>query len=124
MIFRQLARRLFGLGMLTALPKSAVAQAFDGSTPVTLTGIVTTVEWTTPRAHAGIDVTDAAGTTANWVLELGIPKVLVTHHGWTRTLLTLGDQVTVHGWPARDGRKHLTARSITLMNGQEFFAGA
>ena len=124
LILQQLARRIFGFGMLTDLPTSALAPAFDENTPVTLTGTVKTVEWSTERAHAGIDVTDPAGTTASWALELGIPKVLVTHHGWTPTLLKHGDEVTVYGWPARDGRKHLIAKTVTLMNGQEFLACA
>ena len=108
--------------MLTALPTSALAPQFDWNNPVTLTGIVTTVEWANSRAYACIDVRDAAGATANWTLELGSPNVLVTRYGWTATLLKQGDRVTADGWQAKDGEKHMSVRSVTVMNGKEFFA--
>jgi hypothetical protein len=39
-------------------------------------------------------------------------------------LLKSGDQVTVDGWLAGDGKKRVSAKSVTLTNGKEFFAAS
>jgi len=125
-----ITQRLCGLGialLLTAVPTfghHAFAPEFDWKKPVTLTGTVTKVEWANPHALISIDVKDAAGTTTNWALELGSARVLGKHYGWTPTLLKTGDQVTVDGWLAADGKKRVSAKSVTLTNGKEFFAAS
>jgi hypothetical protein len=69
---------LFGLGIflvLMAVPAFAhhpFAPEFDWKKPVTLTGIVTKVEWMNPHALVSIDVRD----------ELGSPRVLEKKYRW------------------------------------------
>jgi len=87
-----------------------------------LGGTVTKVEWTNPHARFYIDVKDANGTATNWNFELGSPLVL-RRQGWTRDSLKEGDQVTVEGYPAKDGAKLASAKKITLADGRTVFGG-
>ena len=96
------------------------AAEFDGSKRVTLQGTVTKVEWTNPHARFYVDVKDESGAVATWNFELGSPLQL-RRHGWTRDSLKEGDQVTVEGYPAKDGAKLASAKKITLADGRTVF---
>src|SRR5687768_18205024 len=78
------------------------AAQYDADKPVTLKGVVTKIEWTNPHARFYIDVTDAAGKTVNWNLELASPNYL-KRAGWSSTSLKPGDEVVIEGSLARSG---------------------
>ena len=42
---------------------------YDAQRPVTVTGVVTKIEWTNPHCHFYVDVTDERGTVVNWKFE-------------------------------------------------------
>jgi hypothetical protein len=113
--------------LLAAAPASAhhpYDAEFDWKKPVTLAGTVTKVEWTNPHATVSIGVRDTNGTITNWVAELGSPKVLEKNYKWNANLVKAGDNVTVDGWMAKDGRTFISAKSFTLTNGRELFAAS
>jgi hypothetical protein len=97
------------------------AAEYDAKKPITLTGVVTKVEWTNPHARFYIDVKDADGTVRNWNLELASPNVLM-RQGWNRHSLKVGDMVTVEGSQAKDGSMLANARSVVLANGEKVFS--
>ena len=94
---------------------------YDANKPVTLTGVVTKVEWTNPHARFYIDVQDADGKATNWNLELASPNYL-KRAGWSSTSLKEGDEVTVEGSLARSGANMANARAVTFANGTRVFA--
>jgi hypothetical protein len=116
---------LVAAGLLGAAGPSlghhSFATQYDAEKPVTLTGIVTKVEWTNPHARFYIDVADADGRVTNWNLELASPNVL-RRNGWLRNSLEQGDEVTVEGSLARDGSKMANARTVELASGEQVFA--
>jgi hypothetical protein len=70
---------------------------------VTLTGIITKVEWMNPHVWYYADVKDPkTGKTRNWAFQLNSPNALAAL-GWSRSTLKVGDSVTVSGTAARDG---------------------
>ena len=95
---------------------------YDASKVTRWLGTVTKVEWTNPHARFYIDVKDGSGAVTNWNFEMGSPVVL-RRQGWTRDSLTVGDQITVHGYPAKDGAKMASAKEVTLADGRTVFGG-
>ena len=96
---------------------------YDATKPITVTGVVTKVEWTNPHSYLLIDVKDDKGNVANWKFEGYGPGVLY-RTGWKRDVsIKPGDTVTVSGWRARDGTNWAHSRQVTLANGQKLFFG-
>jgi hypothetical protein len=96
---------------------------YDVNKPITLTGVITKVEWTNPHSHFYLDVTDAKGNVVNWKFEGYNPAVLY-RVGWKKDLmLKPGDKITVFGWQARDGGNWAHSREITLPDGKKLFFG-
>jgi hypothetical protein len=90
------------------------AAEFDADKPITLSGIVTKVEWTNPHVWFYINVKDEkTGETANWGAEMGPPHGL-QRRGWRQNTLKIGDQVTVAGSMAKNGAKRMNASKVTL----------
>ena len=87
---------------------------FDAEKPITLTGIVTNVEWTNPHVWFYVNVKDeATGEVSNWGAEMGPPHGL-QRRGWRRDTLKIGEEVTVAGFLARNGSQRVNARQVTL----------
>jgi len=96
---------------------------YDVNKPVTLTGVVTKIEWTNPHSYFYVDVKDASGKVTNWKFE-GYPPSVLTRTGWKKDVtMKKGDTVTVFGWHARDGSNLAHSREITLPGGNKLFFG-
>jgi hypothetical protein len=96
-----------------ALAHHSFSAEFDAEKPISVTGIVTKVDWTNPHVWLWINAKDDAGATVNWGAELGPPHGL-QRSGWRRESLKIGEQITVDGFLARNGSKRLNARTVTL----------
>jgi len=96
---------------------------FDGNKPITLKGPVTKVEWQNPHIWVYLDVRGPDGKLTPWQCEGGAPNAL-TRQGWTRNTFTLGQDITVEGWQAKDGSNTCNAKSWKLANGQTVLAGS
>jgi Family of unknown function (DUF6152) len=95
---------------------------FDLTRKITLSGVVTKVEWTNPHTYFYLDVPDG-GKLVNWALETAGPNTL-TRQGWRRDSLKVGDRVTVTAYRARDDSKVASAREVVVGNGRRVFAGS
>ena len=112
--------------MLLALPAAAhhsFAAEFDGAKRLSFQGVVTRVEWTNPHTFFFVDVRDDEGRVVNWAFETAGPNLLA-RLGWKRDSLKVGDRVTVLGYPAWDGARIASARSVVLADGRTVFAGS
>ena len=119
-------KRLLSTMLLAAIPLLAhhsFGAEYDASKPITVTGVVTKVEWTNPHARFYVDVKDANGNVTNWNFELASPNVL-SRNGWTRHSLKEGDVISVQGSKAKDGANLANARTVTLADGRKVFAGS
>jgi len=95
---------------------------YDASKPITLTGVLTKIEWTNPHSFIYIDVTEK-GAVTNWKLE-GYPPNVLYRNGWKKDVtMKPGDRITVTGWRARDGANVAHSREITLSSGAKMIFG-
>jgi len=101
---------LAGLALACAAPAAqahhSFAVYFDASKEVTITGKVTAFRFTNPHGTIVLDVTDERGRVREWRAETNAPVVL-QRRGWTRSIVKAGDEITITGWPSRDGKPYM-----------------
>jgi len=96
-----------------AMAHHSFSAEFDGTKAITMKGFVTKVEWTNPHVWFYIDVKQPNGTIENWGFEMGPPHGL-QGRGWTRTTMTLGEEVVVDGTLPKNGSHRGNARNVTI----------
>ena len=97
------------------------AMEFDDKKPVTLTGVVTKIEWANPHVRVYLDVKD---TTQGTTWELTLPSTLqLLRRGWTQRLLVVGETVTADAFRARDGSPLANVWLVTLKDGRKVPTG-
>jgi hypothetical protein len=111
------------LSTLTARAHHSFAAEFDINQPITLTGVLTKMEWVNPHGWIYIDVKEADGTVTNWAIEAGGPTALL-RRGLRKTDFPTGLEVKVEGYRAKSGAPKANGRTVTLKDGRNFFLGA
>ncbi len=115
---------LVGLLMagMAAWAHHSVQAEFDLNKPITLTGVVTKVEWINPHSYLYLDVKDDTGTLKHWAFEMAGPGAL-RRAGLSRADrggLKSGDSITVNAVLAKDGTDSGLIKDVTLPDGRKF----
>ena len=110
------------LTTMRATAHHAFAAEYDENKRVTVSGAVTKFEWANPHAWLYLEGTDESGKATRWSFEMGSPGGLL-RRGWKKTDLKEGDQVTVEGYRAKDGRKVANAATVRMPDGRKLFGG-
>lgn len=97
---------------------------FDVGRPVSITGTVSSIEWTNPHAWIFIDTEDDQGNVEGWAVEmLGINALM--RSGVTPKTLKAGDVITVEGYGSRDGTNTANASVVARTDtGETLWASA
>jgi hypothetical protein len=90
---------------------------FQTSRSISVTGVVTAVEFANPHGLIHLTVTRPDGTLENWTAETNSPSILV-RRGWSKDTLKIGEKVTVRGWPARNGARYLRMQNAYTPDGR------
>ncbi len=122
-----------GCGLISSslplLAHHSFAAEYDSKKTITVHGIVQKVAWVNPHAYVWVDVKDETGKVVTYAFESLSPNALM-RGGWSRTSLKVGDEVTVDGYLAKDGKPladgsiHANSKLITLADGRKVFAGS
>jgi hypothetical protein len=122
------SRRVTGF-VLTALLAAFAAPAppllahhsfamFDTANEITLTGVVTSLQWTNPHVYIELDVPGAPGSgVKHWSIELGSPSIL-QRAGWKFNTIKKGDKITAVVSPLRNGEPGSLLTRITMADGR------
>lgn len=110
-------------GAVTAAAHHSFNAEYDRDRPITITGTVTSLEWTNPHARLYLEAVGENGDAVVWDLELGPPNGLM-RQGWRRDSLLPGTVVTVDGFRHRTEAHIANARTVKLADGREVFAGS
>jgi hypothetical protein len=105
-------------GVTAAIPHHSVSGQFDTSKQVTITGIISRVDWVNPHIYVQLDGRDESGNAGQWALET-VPTAMARKAKLTKEMLSgkQGETVTVTGHPSRDGRKSAWVLKITYSDG-------
>ena len=106
-----------------AIAHHSFAAEFDIARPVKLSGPVTKLEWTNPHSHLFVTVTESDGRSAEWVCEASPPNVLA-RRGLGRSVLHIGDTLTVEGFRAKDASNNGFGQKVTYPDGRNVFTAS
>ncbi len=123
MSYKRIGRlALLGL-LLAAVPARAhhaVQAQFDFDKPITLTGLITKIEWINPHSYMFLDVKGGSGDVKRWALEMvgpgGLRKAGLSRAD--RGGFKAGDTITVNGFAAKDGSDSGFVKELKLQDGR------
>jgi hypothetical protein len=94
---------------------------YDMAALTSIKGTVTKFEWSNPHAYIYIEVKDEKGATIAWTAELASLGML-SRVNWKRDTVKPGDEITIVGNRAKDGRLVMRLDKIVFASGQELSA--
>ncbi len=99
----------------------SVAGEFNINKTLTLSGVISKVDWMNPHLYIQLDVKGPDGKVIPWRLE-GVPIAMARKAGLSKAMLVgHGEPVKILAFPARDGTKQLGFMSrITYPDGHFF----
>ena len=102
------AAAAFAVMVTSVSAHHSVSGQYDASKPLTLTGVISKVDWINPHVYLHLDVKEKDGTVTNWVLST-LPTAMMRRAGLTRESLQgqPGEVVTINAIAARDEGKRL-----------------
>lgn len=117
-VWQSIAAFLVAAAALWAPPALAhhSGAMFDLAHQITLTGVVTKVEWTNPHTFMYVNVKKDKGVVEEWAIEINSPNFL-RHNGWTSSTVSAGDTITCTGAPAKSGSKFMHGITVELSSG-------
>lgn len=90
---------------------------YDKEHPVSLTGTVTEFKFINPHVQIHFEVKGENGNVVKWIGGMGAPQRMY-RRGWNKQTLKPGDQVSISGNPAKNGRKIMSVRKLVGPNGK------
>jgi len=100
----------------------AFSAEFDINKPMTLRGTLVKWEMINPHSWFHLDVKDPDGKVTPWMIEGGSPNQLI-RLGVTKKTTTIGTELVVDAYQAKDGTNKAVGRNFVLADGTRLFLG-
>ena len=98
----------------------STALQFDMTQEIVIVGSILEMEWRNPHSWLHVEVENDAGEPEIWRVEFGSANSLY-RRGLRRDDLPVGEEVTIHGLPARDGSRQIEGDEVTFADGRSLF---
>ena len=113
------------LAAISLLPASLLAHhsfsaEYDADQPISVTGVVTKVQWQNPHVWFYLDVTNEDGSHTEWAFSGGAPGQLF-RRGITKANIPIGATISVDGFRAKDGSHNGNGRRVVFQDGTSVF---
>lgn len=92
---------------------------YDEEHFVSLTGTVNRFEFVNPHVLIHLDVKDENGNVVTWTTLGGPPNRMSKGSGWTSKTFKQGEELTILGFPFRDGRPGMLFQKILRADGED-----
>ena len=80
---------------------SAISYETQLEKAITMKGTVTEFVWKNPHCYILYNVKDASGKVVEWSAETSSPSSMTGEHGWSRTTVKAGDELTFTVLPSK-----------------------
>jgi hypothetical protein len=107
--------------LASPLPAHHSTAEYEMTAVSNIKGTVTKFEWSNPHAYIYIQAKDEKGALVEWTGELASLGML-SRVNWKRDTVKPGDEITMYGNRAKDGRTVMRLEKIVFANGQELSA--
>jgi len=94
---------------------------YDMTALTSVKGTVTKFEWSNPHAYLTIETKDDKGNVVEWTAEMASLGML-SRVNWKRDTVKPGDEITIYGNRAKNGKTLMRLDKIAFANGQELSA--
>ena len=101
----------------------AFAAEYDEKKPVTLTGIVTKMQWVNPHGWIYMDVKQPDGKVKHWTIETSGPSQL-SRRGLKKADFTDGMSAGVKAYQGLKDPALANGRTLVLADGRSFYVGS
>jgi len=91
---------------------------YDMTKVVSLKATVTDFQFVNPHTLINFTVKDDSGEVIEWQGELPSPNLLL-RRGWNRNIVKSGEQITIIGNPAKNGKKGMQVKRLIFPDGHE-----
>ena len=109
-------------GAVSLRAHHAFAAEFDVNKPLKLEGTLKEWEMINPHSWFHVEVKEADGKTAVWMVEGGSPNQLM-RNGVTKKTIPIGTHLVIDAYQAKDGTKKAVGRNFVLKDGSRLFLG-